>query len=47
MSLLSTKCNGCKKIFGYNTAKLIVMALRQDTNPAPTDKEVKRMFGGK
>ena len=32
---------------GGNTAKLIVMALRQDTNPAPTDKEVKRMFGGK
>lgn len=29
---------------GGNTAKLLVMALKQDTNPMPTDKEVKRMF---
>jgi hypothetical protein len=29
---------------GGNTAKLLVMALRQDTNPMPTDKETKRMF---
>ena len=32
---------------GGNTAKLLVLALRQDTNPLPADKEVKRMFGGK
>jgi hypothetical protein len=32
---------------GGNTAKLLVLALRQDTNPMPSDKEVKRMFGGK
>jgi len=29
---------------GGNTAKLLVMALKQDTNPMPNDKEVKRMF---
>jgi hypothetical protein len=29
---------------GGNTSKLLVMALKQDTNPMPTDKEVKRMF---
>jgi hypothetical protein len=32
---------------GGNTAKLLVLALKQDTNPLPADKEVKRMFGGK
>lgn len=31
---------------GGNTAKLLVMALRQDTNPLPSAKETKRMFGG-
>jgi uncharacterized protein YnzC (UPF0291/DUF896 family) len=32
---------------GGNTAKLLVLALKQDNNPLPADKEVKRMFGGK
>jgi hypothetical protein len=32
---------------GGNLAKLLVMALRSDTNPMPNDKDVKRMFGGK
>lgn len=32
---------------GGNTAKLLVLALRQDTNPLPADREVKKMFGGK
>lgn len=30
---------------GGNTAKLLVMALRSDNNPMPTDKEVRKMFG--
>lgn len=29
---------------GY-TAKLFAMMLRQDSNPLPTDKEIKKMFG--
>jgi hypothetical protein len=32
---------------GGNTSKLLVMALRQDTNPLPTEKETKRMFSNK
>lgn len=27
------------------TAKLLAMMLRQDTNPLPSDKEIKKMFG--
>jgi len=30
---------------GGNTAKLLVMALKQDANPMPTDKDIKKMFG--
>lgn len=30
---------------GGNTAKLLVMALKSDNNPYPTDKEVRKMFG--
>lgn len=32
---------------GGNSAKLLVMALRNDANPMPNDREVKKMFGGK
>jgi hypothetical protein len=32
---------------GGNTAKLLVMALKADNNPYPTDKEMKKMFGGR
>jgi len=30
-----------------NTAKLLTIALKSDTNPYPNDKEMKRMFGGR
>jgi len=32
---------------GGNMAKLLVLAMKNDSNPLPTDKEMKRMFGGK
>lgn len=38
--------DGMMSLKGF-TSKLFAMMLRQDTNPMPTDKEIKKMFGGR